>query len=78
METEISGESAVKMVDIHKTFGAIHANNGVSLEIKNDEILSLLGENGSCRPIYVRGLAHSMVAEKAANVFASEVCYDKA
>ena len=47
METVLSGESAVKMVDIHKTFGTVHANKGVSLEIKKGEILSLLGENGS-------------------------------
>lgn len=47
MKTAASGDYAVKMVDINKTFGSIHANKGVSLEIKKGEILSLLGENGS-------------------------------
>ena len=47
METVTNGQCAVKMVDIHKSFGTIHANKGVTLEIRRGEILSLLGENGS-------------------------------
>lgn len=38
---------AVKMVDVTKTFGNITANHDVNLDIRNGEILSLLGENGS-------------------------------
>ena len=38
---------AVRMVDISKSFGQIHANKNVSLDIHRGEILSLLGENGS-------------------------------
>lgn len=37
----------ISLQNITKTFGAIKANDNVSLEIKKGEILSLLGENGS-------------------------------
>ena len=40
-------ETAVKLQNITKTFGSVIANSKVNLEIKNGEILALLGENGS-------------------------------
>ena len=38
---------AVEMIDITKTFGSVIANNKTCLTIREGEILSLLGENGS-------------------------------
>ncbi len=38
---------AVKMQHVTKTFGKVVANRDVDLELKNGEILALLGENGS-------------------------------
>lgn len=38
---------AVEMIDITKTFGSVVANNKTCLTIREGEILSLLGENGS-------------------------------
>lgn len=43
----MDSQSAVKLVNITKTFGKVVANDGVNLEINKGEILSLLGENGS-------------------------------
>ncbi len=40
-------EYAVKMHHVTKTFGKVVANMDVDLELKNGEILALLGENGS-------------------------------
>ena len=40
-------EYAVKMHHVTKTFGKVVANKDVDLELKNGEILALLGENGS-------------------------------
>ncbi len=40
-------QPAVRMVHITKTFGAVVANDDVTLDIARGEILSLLGENGS-------------------------------
>ena len=38
---------AIELVGITKTFGSIHANQDVTLDVEQGEILSLLGENGS-------------------------------
>ena len=40
-------KSAVKFENITKTFGSVVANKGVTFEVFEGEILSLLGENGS-------------------------------
>lgn len=40
-------EYAIRLVDITKRFGQVVANRAVSLEVRQGEILSLLGENGS-------------------------------
>ena len=37
----------LQLKNISKTFGKVHANNNVSLDLYKGEILSLLGENGS-------------------------------
>jgi len=34
---------------LEKTFGGIHAVNGVSFEVREGEILGLIGPNGSCK-----------------------------
>ena len=39
--------AAVKLENITKTFGSVVANDSVSMELYNGEILALLGENGS-------------------------------
>ena len=38
---------AVKMENVTKRFGKVVANNAINLELREGEILSLLGENGS-------------------------------
>ena len=38
---------AVKMHKVTKTFGKVIANKDVDLELREGEILALLGENGS-------------------------------
>jgi len=39
--------SAIKLINITKTFGAVKANNQICIELRRGEILALLGENGS-------------------------------
>ena len=48
---------AIRMVNITKTFGEVVANNKVCLDIKQGEILSLLGENGSGKTTLMNMLA---------------------
>lgn len=45
------------MINITKRFGSVTANDGVNLEIKKGEILSLLGENGSGKTTLMNMLA---------------------
>ncbi len=40
-------KQAVQMCNITKTFGSVRANSNVSLDVRQGEILALLGENGS-------------------------------
>jgi simple sugar transport system ATP-binding protein len=37
----------IELRDIHKTFGSVHANAGISLEVPAASILGILGENGA-------------------------------
>ena len=39
----------VELKDIHKTFGAVHANVGISMDIPAGTIQGILGENGPAR-----------------------------
>jgi len=43
----MAGQYAVEMKGITKTFGSVIANKDVNLNVKQGEILALLGENGS-------------------------------
>ncbi len=43
----MQNSSAIELNGITKRFGKVVANDGINLEIKRGEILSLLGENGS-------------------------------
>ena len=43
----MENRAAIRLENVSKTFGMIHANDSVTMEIRYGEILSLLGENGS-------------------------------
>jgi ABC-type sugar transport system ATPase subunit len=38
---------AIRLTDIHKSFGPVLANRGASLEVASGEIHALVGENGA-------------------------------
>jgi len=42
-----SGKSLVKMVNIEKWFGKVHALEGIDFEVRCSEVVGLVGDNGA-------------------------------
>ncbi|MCU0593551.1 MAG: ATP-binding cassette domain-containing protein, partial [Desulfobacterales bacterium] len=47
----------VELVDIHKHYGAVKANDGVSLTVEPGELHGILGENGAGKSTLMKILA---------------------
>ena len=47
MKKESFMESIIKIKDLHKSFGEIHAVNGLSIEVKRGQLFAFLGLNGA-------------------------------
>ena len=48
---------AIRLTDIHKSFGAVQANRGASLQVARGEIHALVGENGAGKSTLMRVLS---------------------
>src|SRR5207237_5761963 len=51
------GAPAIRLTDIHKSFGPVRANRGASLEAGAGEIHALVGENGAGKSTLMRILS---------------------
>ncbi|HEV8217175.1 MAG TPA: ATP-binding cassette domain-containing protein, partial [Gemmatimonadaceae bacterium] len=45
---------AIRLADIHKSFGPVHANRGASIQVARGEIHALVGENGAGKSTLMR------------------------
>jgi ABC-type uncharacterized transport system ATPase subunit len=54
---------AIRLTDIHKSFGPVQANRGASLEVARGEIHALVGENGAGKSTLMRVLSGMYAAE---------------
>jgi len=61
------GAPAIRIVDLHKSFGTVQANRGASLEVAPGEIHALVGENGAGKSTLMRVLS-GMYAPTAGTV----------
>ena len=57
MSAPVDKKVAVSLRNVTKTFGSVVANNNISMDIYQGEILSLLGENGSGKTTLMNMLA---------------------
>jgi len=53
----------IRLSDIHKSFGAVHANRGASLDVAAREIHALVGENGAGKSTLMRILSGMFPAD---------------
>lgn len=54
--TTNQGDILIKVEDLHKIFGELHAINGVSEEIKKGEVVVIVGPSGSGKSTFLRSL----------------------
>src|SRR5512135_555616 len=54
----------VELRDIHKTFGPVYANKGLSMAIPSGEILGILGENGAGKSTLMKILSGFIQADR--------------
>lgn len=53
----------VELQEIHKTFGKVHANNGINLKIPAGTIQGILGENGAGKSTLMKVLSGFILAD---------------
>ena len=62
----------IKLEGISKSFGDVHANRGISLEIEEGRVLALLGENGAGKSTLMSILAGQLQPDAGTIFFAGE------
>jgi len=56
-ERDVVGDQALRVVDLSKSFGGVHALRGVSLDISRGQILGIIGPNGAGKTSLVNAIS---------------------
>ena len=59
---------SIELLDIHKHFGAVRANNGIDLTLRPGTIHGILGENGAGKSTLMKILA-GFIAKTSGRIF---------
>jgi ABC-type histidine transport system ATPase subunit len=54
----VDGEPVVRVVDLHKSFGALEVLKGVSFEVSRGDVVSIIGASGSGKSTLLRCINH--------------------
>jgi simple sugar transport system ATP-binding protein len=63
----------IQLKDIHKNFGSVHANDGITLTIEPGQILGVLGENGAGKSTLMKILSGLISKDSGEIVINNEV-----
>ncbi|MEM2889508.1 MAG: ATP-binding cassette domain-containing protein [Candidatus Bathyarchaeia archaeon] len=58
----------LKMEDIHKFYGSVHALKGVNFEVQHNEIVGLVGENGAGKSTLI-GIISGSIQKSSGRIF---------
>lgn len=58
MERDVDQGAIVKVVDLHKSFGALSVINGITFDLRRGDVLSVIGASGSGKSTLLRCLNH--------------------
>jgi ABC-type uncharacterized transport system ATPase subunit len=61
----------IQLKEIHKYFGSVHANNGITLTIEPGQILGVLGENGAGKSTLMKILS-GLICKDSGEIFINQ------
>ena len=67
----------LKVTDLHVSYGAIHAIHGISLEVNEGEIVSLIGANGAGKSTFLRMLCGVLKPDEGAVAIDGKEVYEQ-